>query len=66
MLDPAAFGTLVIGLNAIRAAEEPRKRELIIEARSIHRRSARRGLAALLRRTADEIEPSIVLGRARS
>jgi hypothetical protein len=58
MFDPAAFGTLVIGLDANRADAAFGDREAIIVARSRRRLTVVRALAALLRRAADVLEPA--------
>jgi hypothetical protein len=59
MFDPAALGTLTIGLDAIRRDDEAYARGV---ARDPHPRRSRRpirhGIAAILRRTAELFEPS--------
>jgi hypothetical protein len=59
MIDPAALGTLVIGLDHVRAADESTDRPPAV--RSIHANGDRRvtrALAASLRWLAEVIEPT--------
>jgi hypothetical protein len=59
MFDPAAIGTLTIGLDAIRHDEEAYARGVARETRARrNRRPIRRSIAAILRRTAEAFEPS--------
>lgn len=61
MLDPAALGTLNIGLDAIRRDEEASAGGVARQARPHRtRRPVRHGIAAILRRTAEVFEPSPV------
>ena len=61
MFDPAAIGTLIIGLDAIRRDEQEDARGVARQARRRQRRRPfRHGIAAFLRRTAEVFEPSPV------
>jgi hypothetical protein len=60
MFDPGAMGTLLIGLNAIRAEEQDdRRRRLVAAARRDHR-GIRLALANALRQAAALLEPASV------
>jgi len=59
MFDPAAIGTLTIGLDAIRRDERAYARGLARETRPPRSgRPIRHRFAAILRRTAEVFEPS--------
>ena len=52
-MDPAAFGTLIIGLGAVRSEQSDRTRR---RATPANRRSVRAALAATLHSLADRLE----------
>jgi hypothetical protein len=61
VIDPAALGTLTVGLDAIRRDDAAYARGVPREARRRpSRRRIRHGVAAILRRTAEVFEPSPV------
>ena len=62
-MDPAALGTTIIGLNAIRA-DDARWHAPLPRRERPHRRlaSARQLLATVLRRTADAVAPAPASG----
>lgn len=65
MFDPAAMGTLIIGLNANKAdADLDRRRRPAPRARRAHR-GIRVGLANVLRQAAAALEPPAVRDTAR-
>lgn len=59
MIDPAALGTLLIGLDHVRAEHEVSDTRPAAQAARPHRlRAVARPLAASLRRLADALEPN--------
>jgi hypothetical protein len=62
-MDPAALGTTIIGLDAIRSDEAPTDHPRL--PRQHHRRSTRQLVAASLRRAADAVAPLPAPGALR-
>ena len=60
MFDPAAMGTLLIGLNAERAEAQGHRRRRAAHRSRTTRPSVRVTLAAMLRRAAAILEPRVV------
>jgi 4'-phosphopantetheinyl transferase EntD len=65
MFDPAAMGTLIIGLDAAKADTEPDRPRRLAPARRRGHRRARIVLANALRQAAAAPEPSVVGDTAR-
>ena len=60
MFDPAAMGTLIIGLDAAKADSQPDRPRRPAPARRRGRRGVRFVLANALRQAAAALEPSVV------
>jgi hypothetical protein len=65
MFDPAAMGTLIIGLDAAKADTQPDRLRRPAPARARGRRGVRFALANVLRQAAAALEPSVVGDTAR-
>lgn len=65
MFDPAAMGTLIIGLNAAKADTELDRPRRLAPAPQRGHRGVRFALARALRRAAVALEPSVVRDTAR-